>query len=384
MKKKILAWTAAAVLVVLVSVCFFRPAPSAFSLSGGPYTWTEPVTLELSGPDADKFRVEYVGFFRSNTGSLYPDIIFNVRSLDGGFYSLGKTVWINGRQVTSVPPYKYQKNQDPRLYDPNAENMIGMVERRTAGGWEHVSYVDDNRLIFQITGEIFNSVLPAEADENDFYSTNDIYRTALDLPCREPGHYRVTLYARKLADKKDPTHGGSSEGDLLSFSFEYDVPEYTGAPLDILMVRLELSKTPYFEGDPNAILNAFLRANGDIRYIQPETFLFERYDTERESWVTVRPPTGRGSYWDLSEYSVHFDDTWPYAETVEHSFSRGSFSGGAFVDLWNDEYTYIPLPQVILRGWNETDQFRLSVDFAENPDGSGERCTVTIPLYFGE
>ena len=372
MKKKMLAWTAAAVLVALVSACFFRPAPSAFSLSGGPYTWTEPVTLELSGPDADKFRVEYIGFSRSNIDSLYPDIMFNVRSLDGKFYSLGKTVWINGSRVTSVPPYKYQKNQDPRLYDPNAENMIGMVERRTAGGWEQVSYVDDHRLIWQVGGEVFNTVLPVEADENDFYSINDIYRTALDLPFHEPGHYRTTIYARKLVDKKNPAHSGSSEGNLLSFYFEYDVPEYTGAPLDILMVRLDLSDTPYFENDPNAILNAFLRANGDIRYIQPETFLFERYDTERKSWVTVRPPTGRGSYWDLSGYSVHYDDRWPYAETVEHSFSRGSFSGGAFVDLWNDEYTYIPLPEVILRGWNETDQFRLSVDFAENPNGTGE------------
>ncbi len=368
MKRKILAWTAAAVLAALVSVCFFRPAPSALDLSGGPYTWTEPVTLELSGPDADKFEAAWCGLGLSSSEALGPDIRLAVYSTDGKYYSLGKSVWVKGwntawQSVTGNP------------YDPEADESIGTAEHLGENGWEEFSAINDvaaHTLMFN--GKIYNAAVPADSERRA--------NVKLNIPYREPGHYRVTIYARELLDDgTDRLHFCSSTGGLLSFSFEYDVPEHTNAPLEIMLVNLRRSATgELYESEEVAELEVSLRANGDMRCMQKDSFLFERFNTESGSYEPVIASEKDGSY--FSNCSVYCPNIAPFERAEKHIRSR--YPDVDRDELWYGILSTVPMPQVILRGWSETDQFRLSVDFAENPDGSGERYTVTIPLYFGE
>ena len=355
MKRKAIAWTAALLIVAVVAACFLRPAPRDKEV----YTISQPVKMELYGKDADRFEVYILGFSAVNS-SLGPDFRIAVRSLDGNYYSLGKTVWKNGRD----------------WWSEGGHGVFGYVERMGEDGWEEYLTIGDAGTYLAIfSGSIYNFIWPTEekAPEEDISVTSFPYWT--------PGRYRVTMFARDYIPTEEKRYEnvavdrfGSSGDELYEFCFEYDVPERTDAPIDVMLVHLETGENR-LTGEPYAVLNASLRANGDIRHIQADTMRFERLDPKTGEYEEVTVEDG--------DAIMDFMDYWPYWENVK--WIRESIEKGRYDDVkydMEDRLSTLALQRTVLQGWNTEDEYRLTVDFAENVDGSGERYTVAIRLRF--
>ena len=363
MKRKIIAWTAVLLIVAVVAACFLRPAPRDKEV----YTISQPVKMELCGKDADRFEVYVVGFFAWNN-DLIPDFKIAVRSLDGNYYSLGKSRWVEGWNTAW-----YSIVGHP--YDEDAETCFGYVERLGENGWEKVTQIGDAATYMAMfTGRINNFICPKEE------RTPEEYVSYTNIPYRIPGHYRVTLFARDYIPPEDRYYEnqgidqyGSSGDELYEFQFEYEVPKRSEEPLEVMLLHLEIGGSD-MTGATAAILNASLRANENIRYVQPDTMVFERRDPLTGRYTEVVSDSKYGAFW--------FQNTRTYIN-AERRLRESAESGSLNYDI-EEMLTTIPMYNVCLFGWNTRDEYRLSVDFTEHEDGTGERYTLTLRLRFDE
>lgn len=359
MKRKIMAWTAAILIIAAVSACFLRPLarPRNETL----YTISEPVKIELYGKDADRFEVYILGFGTFDRG-LDPNFRIAVRSLDGNYYSLGRTRWVEGWSAN------HSAFKGPH-YEGDNDTSFGYVERLGEGGWEKcVSMYDTRAYNLGFTGVIYNFIWPTEQ------KTPEEYNSEMNLPYRAPGRYRVTMFARDYVPKMDDpyiSYEGSSGDRMYEFQFEYEVPERSEEPIEVMRLHLETGVNE-MTGEVTALLNASLRANGNIRYIQPDTMAFERRDPLTGRYSEVVSDSKYGAFW--------FQNTRTYIN-AERRLRESAESGSLNYDI-EEVLSIIPMYNVCLFGWNTRDEYRLSVDFTENVDGSGERYTLTLRLEF--
>lgn len=143
--------------------------------------------------------------------------------------------------------------------------------------------------------------------------------------------------------------------EKFEIEYPFEIPERTASRYDVMAV--DLTRGPR---DPNlAILSAVIRINdgGKIR-VTDDPFRFERL-------------TGHGY------------------EPVKSSDERPAARWGMFADrnVWDDtNYDFPDVPiyginAVAMSGWNEHDEYRLSIDLA---DDEGEQYTLTLRLRFGK
>lgn len=356
MKRKMLAAAMAALLLTLMVSCSPRPEEEAA------YGFPEPVTLELSGRDADRFEMKYLGLYVDGVGAADPALRFDIRSLDGNCCTFGVSRYRNGEPV---PALDYQLAEDGVLVGTDSGQgyiFYGQVFR------EGESEAFDN---VYGAGSSDSFILPKESDESGI--------KLLKFPYCEPGRYTVTFYAREYVpnENSDGAGGSGSSGDgFYEFGFEFEVPELPDKPLEKMLVSMWEANTG--EGEPVALLCALLYAPDGIRYMQEDTMRFERFDPESRKYVPAVDICAEDDRWRFAGGTVRYmfpngRTPVPWSEAAERETENANGEGALL---------FVETPPVFLRGWNTTDLYRFSVDFAEQPDGSGKAYTCSIPLDF--
>ncbi len=323
-----------------VAFCFLRPVPGKVQFiiedkSDTVYTFTEPQPFKLYGKDAERIEAVYE---RTDSFSKYPLLGLALRSADGRYYTLGSSVYVNSEEHR----------------DPEIEHDF-FTERYENGGWTACDNME-----WSASGPGF--FLPLGYVENAFSSTEERY-FAFPLNTDKPGRYRITFYFRDYipASSKAPRNGGSSGDSLYEASFEYDVPGHS-----------------LFSREPKVADFSMLDWTGDLRYgVVDGTYAHMSmaltnwrigfgYLQEEGSGIMRRSESG--------EYVP--DDTFivGYAPR-ENNYLDPSDEEGDF---------YVRALTMNLLNWEYGAEYRLTLVFTENEDGTGEECSVTLDLRFDE
>lgn len=328
----------AIVIFAAIAVCFLRPAPP----EDGVYTFFEPMRVELVGEKW--FEIEVVGISQHEHFPQRP-LIVSIRSRDGRYYLPSDARWEDGELI-------------------EATSSLGVVERFGQNGWEmyrDMASVSVHPLMKTPTN-IAEHLISPTGDKSDAAAEGSMFN--LEFPMWEAGRYRVKLTFRPMADDLS-----RSLDELVETYFEYEVPERGDEPLEELFVCIRHGTD--HDGSECASLSAILYTTADIRYIQPSTIKFERLDRVSGKYENVVIPGG------AVRRSPSLDDL-----KRANRNAYGFFNESAYGDMTEMVQTMVPLDVVYLYGWNTCDEYRFSVVYATNPDGSGEQYTLMLRLRF--
>ncbi len=331
--KRPLAIALTIVIFAAVAVCFLRPAP----IEEGVYTCFKPARVKLTGENAKGFELTYSGASSAADG-LLPATLFTVASRDGGYYTLSYIKWL------------------PRAHDYNG--VFGKVEKMGADGWQPY---------FNLELQLgWYAMFSPNDVERCLVTPDDALSFACTLPLWEAGRYRATIVLREY----DIEQKCSGDG-VYELNFEYNIPERSGGAMDVAYAVLETDER-ICDGETVGLLKLCLLANGNARYVQPDSIRFERDGiTDGLSVSTVNGTADILMESYVSQYnSISAHPSAFYADGVE-------------VDE-ESRLSVVTLPAMVLRGWERGEEYRLSMTFTENPDGSGEQYTLTLRLRFDE
>ena len=332
----VIAVIAVCIIAVTVMIFIFARTSSAAQLrmytttEDGAYTFPKPQKFEPIGADADKFDIYCVGVM-SSYNSFDNWVLLSVRSLDGKYYTIGD------------------------------EDGYGYVERYGRDGWETVTEDIWSEEYFVSTDEYggINSLILPDGEKDLNHTTAKL----VGLPLLEPGHYRVMFHASGFVsdfEKRKPrqeTYGG------LEFGFEYEIPERR-FPEDGEMELLSLYMTSP-EYTSSVRIDPIFITGGTVRYIRPESIKLERLDPTSGQYLPLE-----GSIGFLSESSD------PLTRYINMLTYHGDDSLSAVL---------VPVTGVQILDWgsfNLDDEYRLSMSFTENEDGSGAEYTANLRLRF--
>ncbi len=326
-----------------VAFCFLRPLPGDVLLivedkKDKVYTFTESQPFELSGKDAERIDVIY-----SRITSLGENvaIAMELRSADSRCYTFGSSVYING-----------EKNYDMELND--LERRYLYTEKYENGSWKAC----------ENGGYGMTYPNPYVRYVQWAFSSDDKILFHFPLNTDEPGRYRITFYFRDYipVSSEDMRVGGSSGDGLYEASFEYDVP---GRSLFSSEPRVgafwmqdwtnDDSHYPDFEG--NIAQTTLLITNWRMGhgYLQSEgSGLMRRTD----SGEYVSDDTAVVGYALLENNYVNFPD-----RVYEHHVRPVTLN---------------------LMHWEYGAEYRLTLVFTENEDGTGEQRVLQLRLKFAE
>ena len=319
-------------------------------------TFTEPETF-TSG-SRGQFEVTVTGMSGKYL-NLSPGISveLEIRTGDGKYYSLGDNLWEDGELVRG----------------DSGSVIVGTVERQDGDSWAACGSVSNasprtRTLIgyaFDTPPLVYGSfVHPYETEWNEQV-------LAVELDDYLPGHYRARVVAREYVplwtedtipfeplNGEDVTAFGGSNGEAEEeITFEFDIPQYGDDPIGVAAYTLTDRS-----GDNGSLaaLDLLLYADGDTRYLQADTMKLEReengaYRTVEDGITSDFPPTGQYLQWTR------------IAESNGEPAPR-----------------LIPISSIGLQNWDSGGNYRLSMTFAENEDGSGETYTLYLYLNFAE
>ncbi len=338
--KRSVAVILAIAIVGAVAFCFLRPVPGEVQFiiedkSDKVYTFTEPQPFKLSGKDAERIEAVYK---RTTSFLNDPRLALALRSADGGYYTFGSSRFVNG-----------EEHRDKELKGDF------FTERYENGGWTAC----ENGWWQSDTIGIWPPV------KNAFSSTEELY-SSFPLNTDEPGRYRITFYFRDYipASSKAPRNGGSSGDGLYEASFEYDVPgrslSSTEPKVGNFWMRDLTNDTPPYPGKQNIAQMTLLITNWRIGF---------GYLQEDGSGIMRRTESG--------EYVP--DDTF----IVGYAPQENNYLDPSDKERDHLDYYVRPLTMNLLN-WEYGAEYRLTLVFTENEDGTGEKCSVTLNFRFDE
>ncbi len=231
---------------------------------------------------------------------------------------------------------------------PAQENEFGYIEKRSdGGGWEYYSELS------YLTSDVGGSAVP-------------VFRESMPvcLPSHDPGEYRVTYYFREI-------RGQSTLGDeLYSVSHTYSVPEASGSPCDVLGVKATLGGfVPSDWRDGRVTLT--LRGNGgDAPWL----------DTGNIGWE-IKSASGR---WE----DVPNEDGASVEAETSAAYVRLASEDSTYGYIYNDVFgcgdAIASYPALDVHIPENDAEYRLTLRFTENGDGSGEEYTLSLVFGFAE
>lgn len=311
-----------------IAVCFLRPIDENPNFGNVPemagYGCWEKIK-DCTG-DTDLLTIDAIDWSRSTDGSIA------VRTTPACLLSL-----------TSQP----LDSKGFATGDGDERGMRGYAEKKVGGSWEYVDEID-----IWFVAYVSYSVMDWGPTPDAFfvYVRNNVYETdrqsfreiRVILPEYEPGAtYRIHYFFRSQIDKE-------WSDEVYTVSHTVTLPEQTDKRLDFISLGWESSagksiapeiRVNYGEA-PYLLLNACnLEHKEDNRWVK------SLFDDEPAFWVLSDEPT-----MELSTCQ----------RTQNHYY--------AFQSFW---YTVID---------PEIRNYRLTLVFCDNADGSGERYTLTLYL----
>lgn len=332
------------IIFAAIAVCFLHPKCGSMEIEVTPF---ETTVVELSGADADRFELRVRGRQYGSRSRFMTGAEIAVSSTDGGYYTLGEQVWwSNGHG--------------------DGNYVLGYVERLVDGEWQpYYTLYDCTPRAEMFSGRAYDFIPPKEK----FYDYNNV-----NLPCWEPGHYRATFFARDYiprdvtAERHYINCYGHSGGETYEFGFEYDVPERSDEPFDVLFANV-------WRNERYAWLALTLRKNTAAMYVQLDSMRLERYDEQSGKWVDTGNKLARLNYRLADDFLFMVE--WENRETAENVSALSEHGDDYRLDL-------MPLPEIALGEVEQGGKYRLKMTLAADPDGSGEQYTLALRMQFGE
>lgn len=193
----------------------------------------------------------------------------------------------------------------------------------------------------------------------DSYNTDTELAESIYFPLFEPGRHSVSaVFFRGL-----PSNSGGHIpiGDQYSVSFEISVPKRSSSDFDICATRVFQSPINDRGG-----FTLYLRSNygKSLPWLDLDSIVLER--KTQMGYMLVAEANGKTAY----VYGA--DGTQYYKVEVKNPWEDAVYSDAAVY------------PMVVLQGINFEDEYLATMDFVENPDGTGERYTLQLRLKFSE
>ncbi len=332
--KRPVAVILAIAIVGAVAFCFLRPLPGdvPFIVEGRSdtvYTFTEPQPFELSGKDAERIEAVYTETF---SRGAYTSMGITFRSTDDRCYTFGSTLYTHG-----------EGTGDP-------EHNSYFTEKYENGKW----CACENGSMPMWGGYLIGR---ANYVTWAFSSTEEMLPYNIPLNIDEPGRYRITFCFRDYipSSSEDMRSAGSSGEGLYEASFEYDVPG-----------RSLFSAKPRVGSFTMQDTSAHYDTCAELDMVLTNWRIGFGYLQEDGSGIMRRTDSG--------EYVP--DDT----VVIAYGFSENNF---LLSSEEKRDYYVRPLA-VSLLYWEYGAEYRLTLVFTENEDGTGEKCSVTLNLRFDE
>lgn len=323
MKRKTFAWLAAGAIVALVSFAFLRPASGDFGFADKLYTPSHYgyTPVRLSG---DTHLIEAIELIGLDFNDIFPVMRIRIKPADDA----------------------------PLLYIPLRSSHV-LIERRTPQGFEYVTEVGTG---YGITDLRYYHTI----DEDD-----EFYEYWIDFPIMsEPGEYVITFRFQAAAPENEYGYSIREDGEV---SFPFSLPS-TDRVADAALVSVR------HLGRPMVMVG--LRCNEDTLYLDRETIRLEQRTAAGYEAITLpdgsAPLVVGGGYGD--ERYVVYDYAWR---------SRDPDTGERIPE------PFCVYPSIVFEfdGVAEFDpeaEYRLTLDFVEDPDGSGERYALPLRVSFSQ
>lgn len=324
MKKKVLAWAAAIIIVALVSAAFLRPASGVFGIERVYDMAYEPIELLSGGEDFDAYLV-------------------------GASTVLGESLQL--KLVPKHPDKQYIMTAGEGA--PGMGSMFGYIERRVGENWEYLCDTHGVTVFFQTM-----------FDDRPRYLLPEIGRVERTFPLSGmPGEYRVTLFYYETVENEAGEFVTASGNKTLSFCYEVEEP--SEHDFDILFVQYEPEE---------GALTIWLRSNSrppKQLYIDSATLTL----AERTGFGYSEPMRS-----SIADEALEMDDSERYAGRA-YSWD-GIDLGEEHVDGTVMSYRMIIDRLFPTINFKAAAEYRLSMVMVESEDGSGRRHTLTLNLKF--
>ncbi len=342
--KRSIAVALTIIILAAIAVCFLRPGDPNPDFGNvpevcRPYNWVE--ITDCTG-DTDVMTAEEVQWLRSEPGW----VVVRLRASKDVF--LSPTRFAGGAAVDDVSePY-------------------GMIEKLFGGEWQRISdmtphWADISETSLGVTPP-YTFVPGLLATDNPSHDeTMDTFR--IKIPEYEPGAtYRFTYLFREMAQEY-PRESGD---ELYSISHTVTIPEATEKRFDLVSLGIN-EHSPRSGGIRSFSVEPIIRVNdGDAPYTHYAETTFEKLVNGR--WVTSLGSSD--TFWSEMPEVLGKQD---FRRLEVYQYRREDLSNYYTLDPYLDLYIS-----------DASADYRLTLVFCENEDGSGERYTLTLNLRFEE
>lgn len=346
MKQKILAWIAAIAIVAAVSAAFLRP-------------------VDIN-PDFGHVARVYTPHDEIALGDLEGDVdLLRLRSGAPSYYGLVQNLEVELEATRDIAFTRRHYENGVRISGGD-NDFAGSVERWENGEWVYYSDMYITLMVQAIVKPEPSTILTLGAGE--------VFFLPVSFDLTQPGHYRLTYYFRELlADNGETYNSNLTTGEeLYSVSHTVTIPEPSDKPFDLAAVHIDELYSTFWHV---TTVSFAIRSNLAAENYEHNDVPVWKYDhdyigglyldsaaTRLEKrvglvWTEAPARPGQASAVDdlLSEDSEH-----RYVDAM--NFDTAMFT--SYVRF------YAPDDAV----------YRLTLEFAENADGSGERYVLTIDL----
>ncbi len=330
-KKTALAITAIFIAVMVMSLIFSIVigtnihTSEIFGYADTVFSNTTNTPLQLSGRD-DLISIEYAGAYNRD----YPGGYFTFRSnTNDRAYSLSTLEVGDGRIISGT----------------NDTDCPIVVEKKGIISYEHVWKGTFNVVYsYELNGNNEPAILEANGESGEI-------KRPISFPIYQPGKYRITIYFRDLI--KNGRNQYSTGNELYSVSFQLTIPDALGSKFDVLTVA------PACYGLDNYLhtVGVTLRSNSDeLPYI----------NQNRMELYKLEDGVSREMHDFYEPHPIAFRRDFPFVD-----------------DSTGETITSVADYRVYLVNIPHGD-YKLTLHFTENEDGSGEQYTLTLNLRFDE
>lgn len=321
MKRKIIAWTAAILIAALVSVAFLVPADPNPDFGMVEELYHLNGVVEPITDCGGDTDVFCAETIESNYMNLhYPSVRFSGE--DGKSYAFTSDHYVDGELVEEHEEASY-------------------IEKLVDGEW--VWY---DRM-WEIAARQQPGGIPP------YLSTSVGYTMSFNFPYNDPGTYRMTHYFRESVSEL--SYHYTTGDELYSISHTYTVPEPSDKRFDLLSV----AAYTYYDSADTHIPHIYML----IRVNEGERIYLDRACGRIEklvdgNWVDITRP----------EYLDDDDSRRRY---------HGHYREGDGSDVFETWFDYFVIDDL-------SADYRITLEFVENEDGSGERYTLQFRMNFSE
>lgn len=328
--KRPLAFALTIVVFAVIAVCFLRPADENTDFGNVPkvagYGCLEKIR-DCTG-DTDLLTIDAIDWSRSTDGTIA------VRTTPSGVLSLTSQPLDDEGYVTG---------------DGDERGLRGYAEKKIDGEWEYVGEVGIGYVAYVGSGfEGFpdpDALLRHVCERGYYGNTRWSYQELRALlPEYEPGvTYRISYFFRSQEDK-----GWSDE--VYTVSHTVTIPERSDKRFDFISLGWESSAGKAYAPE--------IRVNyGEAPYLLLDACKLENKENGR--WVKSLDDDGEPALWIYKDEPTQVLK--PCERTPNHYY--------LFQSYWSTVMINPEIPD-----------YRLTLVFCDNADGSGERYTLTLYL----